>query len=551
MMSRFRPIFQGPVGDYLRFLAPLLVLTLIVFASMSVLGCGCSCDDDQPSGSFHTKPKTASSTEWQAKMTRGSGEDVVQPGALGVRAIGGEGTYTGQVQYRWHPPTGATNFQFTVPPQAGGPPYVWEVTAGQSVGVQFNYPSLPEGVTSNFVTDKLEAGSRSSAGLYSTTSFSTLISNQSAQNVPANELDQPLLSFDGQLDSATVDAWFVERWFEPQGITVTTSLCQDVVDIGQGEAAFLALRVPAPELPDTESIPLPLLFNSEEMNNVYLFDWDSSSMVITAPVSYRFDRFDFAANELPAAEGEHWVTLGLDSETPITCPANLELEASRWSLVSDILIDLSSQPDACVGCVLTSYYCYEGQDLPVLESLQQKIAADLAEKLGAGVSAATYQDWGITCVGPKLTQLIDTSAWELGVIGTGHFTPTETIAFHHYLLANGLTLDLNIELTSDLDLQWGLYGGSWDQPNLADPLTNPVTVDGWLDFWIISEPLPASTAAGSYSIQVSATNVSDSTDQRLVSDLFWVGEWVAPPTQEPPPPTEDKKIYLPLITTSP
>jgi hypothetical protein len=300
------------VGDYLRFLAPLLVLTLIVFASMSVLGCGCDCDDDIP-GSAYAKPKTASSPEWQAKMTRGSGEAIVQPGALGVRAIGGEGTYTGQVQYTWHPPAGATNFQFTVPPQAGGPPYVWEVTAGQNVGVQFNYPPLPEGATSKIVTDQLEAGSRIAAGLYSTTTFATTITNQSSQSTLAGEIEQPLLLFGEQSVAATVDAWLLERWLDPQGITVTTSLCQDVIDIGQSEAAFFALRVPAPDLQDTESSPLPLLFNTTEINNIWLFDWNTSAMVITAPVSYRFDRFDFAANELPAAEGEYWIVLGLDS----------------------------------------------------------------------------------------------------------------------------------------------------------------------------------------------------------------------------------------------
>jgi hypothetical protein len=227
------------------------------------------------------------------------------------------------------------------------------------------------------------------------------------------------------------------------------------------------------------------------------------------------------------------------------------LQANRWSLLSDILLDLSSQPEACAGCLLTGYYCYEGQELPVFESLQQKIASDLAEELGEGVSTATYQDWGITCVGPQITQLVDTSTWELGGVGTGHFTPTETISFHHYIVVNAESIDLNIEPNSTLDVQWGLYRSDGDRPNLADPLTTPVSVSGWLEFWVVSEPVPASAEAGSYSLNVTATNVSDPADKRLVSDLFWLGDWVAPPTQEPPPPGEDKKIYLPLITSSP
>ena len=81
-----------------------------------------------------------------------------------------------------------------------------------------------------------------------------------------------------------------------------------------------------------------------------------------------------------------------------------------------------------------------------------------------------------------------------------------------------------------------------DQPNLLDPITQPIWVDGWKPFWLVTQ-VPAGTPNGPYTLFVTATSVLSPEVFAPASDLMWVGAWVAPP----PPPPPAYPVYLPVV----
>jgi hypothetical protein len=324
-------------------------------------------------------------------------------------------------------------------------------------------------------------------------------------------------------------------------LTLTADLCQDGLDLLQADTSFAALRVPVypPSLVYTEPYTLPVIFTAELWPHLALLDFGGTQL-LTVPLEYRAQYHTFAENELPAAPGERWLALGAVTSPTLTCAGLPELD--WWEVQAHVYLDLGGTEGAGQGAVLPLYYCYEGQSPPAMGSTL------LSRALGAQVTS--YQGWGITCLGPQpLTLQPEFEGWKLGGSTTAWLTPTLPITLNHYLINwTGAPLTFTLDYSAPLAVDWRLYGGTWEAPDLNDPLTPPIRVDadGEQQLWFISDPLPGDTADGPCTFILTATNVTSPTDFHWASDLLWVGDWIAPP----PAPWQRYQIYLPLVVKS-
>lgn len=375
-------------------------------------------------------------------------------------------------------------------------------------------------------------------GQSSATSYTALITNEKSRLAPA---PPPAVVPARDHPSDVADLWKVGQWIDPRGVTMTTAMCQDWFALLQSDDAFLALRAPVSPTADLEGYPLPVVFGDPYSNTLQLISYDTFPPVpvITVPVELRPERHTFLESKLPSAPGEHWVALGLVSET-VTCPGSA-LAAGDWEFKAQGTLDLTHQPHNCEGCVLPFYYCYEGQEAPLLSTA-------LRGALGGDVTS--YQGWGITCIGPYAAPLLHDSEWSFGGASSAWVTPTQTITLGHYIHLNitSVPMTFTLDYTSSLDVEWSIYGGDWSGPDLGDPITPPipVTPGDYKYFWMISDAVPTDTVAGAHSLVVTVTSVVSPTDSLWAADAIWVGKWVAPP----PGPGGDYRLYLPLVLKS-
>jgi len=97
---------------------------------------------------------------------------------------------------------------------------------------------------------------------------------------------------------------------------------------------------------------------------------------------------------------------------------------------------------------------------------------------------------------------------------------------------------------------WEIVTGTIDRPHeppaaITGPFTLPPGSEQ-LDryyFWMLSQ-VPEDTAAGAYSLAITATDVMSPDLSVQTSDLLWVGEWVAPSQKG------DNRVYLPIVVRS-
>jgi len=333
--------------------------------------------------------------------------------------------------------------------------------------------------------------------------------------------------------------WRITKWVDSKGVTLTTDLCQEWLDRVKSDEFFLAARMPMTTTAITGSYRLPFVFGDPYSQTLYLDDWSSGPMILTATLEYRPERLSFLANELPSAEGEHWAALGISSTTPVSCPQGLNLAVDGWGIIANLLLDLHDQPDACEGCVVRYYYCYEGQESP-LDFVAQQAAA-------RALGVASYRGQGITCLGPKLYHL---TPWDSGLhLGGTEFvpiTPTQSITIHEHVdNQTGGVVTLTVDYTSTVSGEWRLYGGTWNDPNLSDPITEATQIvlnnGASHQIWLLDDEAPTSTQAGPHSLTITATSVTSAALYTWDIVPMWSGEWVAPPGGF------SNKVYLPLV----
>ena len=335
--------------------------------------------------------------------------------------------------------------------------------------------------------------------------------------------------------------WEIHQWFDPGDVTMTATLCQDWVDFLQEGTTFVALRFPdlSATPPYTGSYALPVVFRGEYSPTLHLLDdrgGGPGTAILTAPLEYKPERFTFLENELPSAEEEHWLALGIPSSPPITCPEGLEIGGEDWNAEFEAWLDFGGEEGACKDCVLPLYYCYEGDEASFSSAL-------VARAHGAGLGATSYQGWGITCMGPHPLRLrggdAPDPAFVLYGMHTANISPPQTISFSHAIKNLGSDpVAVTLDYTSSLGVPWGIYSGTEDGPDLPlVPITGSFTLSPELEwpantrhFWMIAE-VPTG-AQGAETLLITATDVTSPALSTWTSDLLWVGDWVAPP---PPP----------------
>ncbi len=522
MNSRAPSAWRDSLGDTVRFGAILLLAAMAMFGVMSILGCGCcGCG-----GSTQTSTSTVESSSFRAAMTSGHGGELIRPGQVDTRVLGATGGQGGPVTYVWTPPEGASGFAFDIPPEPGGPPFVWrDQPADQAITVSFSYALAAPPAGGYVAVDTLSVTADGRESVASTVArVASEGDAQAARSAALAQLRPPAEP------AALVQMWHIEQWLDPE-FAMTTDLCDQLGGEAGRETAFVALRLPVAQESLTRSVTLPVALGAPADNKIEIFRYQPYGAVASIPVEYKPERFAFAANALPAKPGEEWVVLGAADPGGATCPKGLDLPAGTWSFLAHLWLDLSDQPNNCLGCQIPAYVCYEGQELPpFVDGLASKLAL-------RAVGQRSYRGEGITCAGPLLLQLNNPNTWELGSVSTQHVTPTQTISLHHYLHASSW-MQATLQVTSTLDVDWGLYEGSYDAPNLDRPIAGPVSF-GTKDVWAVSGPVPEGADPGAYTITVRATK-SGSTDERVATDLVWVGDWVAPPAGA-------AVVHLPLL----
>jgi len=313
--------------------------------------------------------------------------------------------------------------------------------------------------------------------------------------------------------------WETTTLYGVPGQTMTADLCQDDLHLLQSGKTFIALRVPI------YSGTLPVCLDDGYAPYLNLLDerpWPPTP-ILTTSLEYKPQYQNFAATELPAAPGEHWLTLGAVTSPAIDCNSLPALPLNEWEYQANVWLDFGGTADAGQGAVLPLYYCYEGQAPP-------------------NADTASYQGWGITCLGPHYMTLQDgLGNWELTGQGFGWLTPTQTISFSHTLYNwtpyPPTPLTFTLAASSTLPAGWAFYA----DPQGQTPLTGPIRVDDVLEFWAFGQT-PAGAAPGAYELFITARTADTTPASQQATDLLWVGDWVAPPL-----PPWWRKLYLPLV----
>ncbi len=467
----------------------------------------------------------------QAKML--NYDYTAAPGQRVDRVLGFMPQSGNRANLTWTPPPGATNFSFNPAPEPGGPPFQWKDS--YQVNVSFDLPPLPPGRSNMMVSDTLQVSPVGHPEAVSAATTYTLLQN----NALVIKVPPPPQTADASRQmlvplADTIPVWHVLLFHSPQQVALTTKLCQDAMDLLRSEDVFVALSVPKPTVAITESLPLPLVFDPTWMPLLSVISFSPFATVISNSLEYRPDWQTFAQNALPSVPGKHWVTLGL-SGAPLTCPAGLNIPVNQWNVQTRFVLDLSAQAGNCLNCVLPYYVCYAGQNEPLAN-----LALNLAGKQAENAAMTSFQGDGITCSGPNLLEMFDSSqTWDLYASSVTYISPTVTTTVNlHYEIANLLPFPLqmsNLTFTSDLAANWQWYAGDIDQPNLSQPLTFPLVLGGdkVLFAWLVGS-LPPGTASGLYTVDVTATANAAVPLTRTITSQVWVGDWVAPPPMQPP-----------------
>jgi hypothetical protein len=317
--------------------------------------------------------------------------------------------------------------------------------------------------------------------------------------------------------------WQTTLWVGSPGQAMTADRCQNDLDLLQSDTVFFALRVPVDP-------PAQAFYTGDGYApHLNLLDEQlvPATPVLTTALEYKPQYLTFAESELPAATGEHWLTMGAATSPPADCAGLPELSDGQWEFEANVWLDFGGVQGTCVGCILPLYSCYKGQTPP--------------GQLASG-NITSYQGWGITCLGPDFLTLRDgPGSWELAGQGINWLTATQTISFAHTLYNWTLyphpPLTFTLETSSTLPAGWTFYA----DPAGQTPLAIPIRVDDYLEFWVFGQA-PAGAADGPYELFVTAHTEDAPPSWQTAADLLWLGDWVTPP-----PLSFEHRVYLPLV----
>ena len=466
-----------------------------------------------------------------------------------------------RVTISWMPPPGATNVQVHPPPTSIEPDgtHVWELPVdydGNAKPIVLTYDP-PEEVSQTVDT---AVAQRPDTGEQVASSLARPQGPAPPRSAPPEASGPPAPSKGTGRPQDDYFAWRV-RIDVLSEETLTTDLCQDVLDFLQEGTSFVAFRFPLQpvDLPPTAAYTLPIVFRGAYSPTLGLHDLRTGTNIITIPLEYKPRHFTFLENELPAASGERWLALGAQIAPRVTCPAGLQLDRVFYEAYGTGYLDLGGEPDTCAGCTLPLYYCYEGQEAPLMTSF-------LSRSLGGAASLTSYQGWGITCLGPQPLKLQEPTVAPISLIlsATGWVTYTQAISLWHRVSNNTMSpLTVTLAHTSSLGLTWGIYSGTKQRPDIPlVPITGPIQLapvmsypQNQRNFWLIAN-VPAGAEAGADTVYITATAALSPAFSTWVTDLVWVGDWVAPPLRASPTATStatatSRPTSTPTATSTP
>jgi hypothetical protein len=465
------------------------------------------------------------------------------------------------VDFSWTPPPYVENISFLdhQPVNPDGPPPYKFVNVPlndndeASIRVAYVVPPLPSGEEQMLLVDTLQV--EHAWGMDAASAILHVIEHPpqtTASTAPSAAPPWAVFRTPRSVAAQQQDYWLWETYGHfGSDETLTTSLCQDGMDFMQEGTAFVALRFPdlSATPPYTDSYALPVVFWEEYAPTLSLLHDDGYVLtdILTAPLEYKPERFTFLENELPSAEGEHWLALGVPSSPPIICPDGLDIASDDWEFEAELRLDFGGEQGACIECVLPVYYCYEGQEPPPV--------FPTARTFGKLLSATSYQGWGITCMGPAPLRLVNWDALEtvspsfvFEGMTTAWITPTQRITISHQISNIGAPTVVTLDYTSTLDIPWGIYRGTQEGPDIPlVPIIGPFALEGYQShfFWMIAD-VPTDTQ-GAETLIITATDTTSPAVSTWTSDLLWVGDWMTPP----PPPAMPTSTPTPTMTPTP
>jgi len=534
------------------FLFVMVVVAVAILYSSSIMGCHkCQrCARSQDFFSAQTRHSESKGAKVHLDITGWKKGEKLAPGqfvSIKMRAVPTGDDYPADIDIVWTPPEGATEISvgsfgadYTVREDGTYVFTGWSVYDELEISVK-----LPEGegggtVTTTGVARDGDGGSHA-ATMYGTTREDLPVP-EAAQ---APQLDVPqAVSEAGQAGGA----WRITRLGEPQGVTLTTELCQDWVGFLQTDEVFVAASLPLSPTSDTDdAYALPLIMADPYSATVDLVEYGvETTRLLTLPLELRPQHFAFLENEIPPPAGKHWIALGPEAST-VACPADLEIPPGAWGIVGSFEIDMSHQPDACRGCTVDLHYFYQGQDPPWPAALGSLVRRMVADRVTGDMAVTSFQDDGITGMGPDRLTLAEGMAWELGGSDLDWITPTRSISVSNYVWTYfGPPMTFTLTYTSTLGEVWNFYSGTQSGPDLplvelGNPIrSNPLGAKRY--FWPMAQ-LPPDMEAGPHTLVITATRHSSPAERATLSNLFWVGEWQAPPTGD----GDTTRVYLPLV----
>ena len=553
MGELLRKARHGQMGVYVQFLFILVIATAVILYVLAISGCG-SCDDGDVEQYTDTPPVVSyqyvGATSCQAKIT--SISEIHSPGYMVSRTLGAksvEAPFPDGLTFKYYPPDGYTNFQpvtwagGVAPDNPQGPlPYVWQNRPiDWKNTIQWRVPSMPSGQDQMVLVETLEAWE--SDTIHSTAQVEITINRVSSSEL-GDTFESSIRTTRYTLPAGQADAnaWQVSPWYSVSGVTMTTSLCQEWLNFMQGDNAFAAVRVPMVTAGPDQSYDNPVMFSSACSPTMTLSNWDMYPAVTTG-LETRPGRSTFLANNLPSADGEQWVGMGVGSTPGVTCPDLLNMPAGQWLLNVNGCLNLPPDPT-----LLPIFFCYEGEDQPMLPPAQMaalKTASSLGvDLLGEGVSVTSYPEEGVTCVGPLVFHLQLEGDLALWGSHSTVISPTQAISFPHAVsVSHPMTVSLST--SSSLGPDWKIYGDDLGHPDLSDPITGPIWVKYYKNFWL-TNVVPAG-ASGSHNLLMTGTAVLSPSTFDVTSDLFYAGDWVEPPPPPPGPQPYMDLTYLPVL----
>lgn len=472
-------------GD-LKFFSLLLLICLGVLVSFSTLGCG---EGGGGGGCGGSTSSNSVDRGMESLFAAKSQPETLNPQSsynLGDRVelkLKGYLPGSNPGQFIWTPPYGAVNFQFPGrQPDPGGPPYSFSGLTPEQIATGFNvsYQVSQGMVNQGYFFDSLSIlqGESGVSSQISHFSVSKLAVETSPKSLPTRQLNAPQAS----------DIWYVNHYTDVE-TNLTTQVCEDMLAQAQSANAFMAWRLPvADTIQPNQAYTVPILTQPGSSPTVILETYGAGD--VPMPLEVRGAASEWANQNLPAAQGEMWVALGVKPGAALTCPAGLNVNA--YSLNAEIQLDLTGRPNDCAGCVLEFFGCYKTEAMPA------------ALRAAAALAPNSLTTNGYTCLGEDM--VLNMGNWEYHDFTESLLLkPGDPIYIHYFVFNTGgdpITLSLAPAPTLP-GAAWVIRPGQAGNPWVADMgavVGSQVTIPGnygEFHFHIFST-VPAGTPAGSY-----------------------------------------------------